>query len=422
MSQDPHKQEPPTAGSAAEAAMAGAEAGAEAGPVVPKRLASMDAYRGFVMFLMMAEVLRLSEVAKAFPESGFWKLLAFHTSHVEWVGCSLHDLIQPSFSFLVGTALAYSLAARAARGQSVGRMALHTLWRSLLLVLLGVFLRSLGAEQTNWIFTDTLSQIGLGYPFLFLLGFASQRVRWGALGLIMVGYWAAWALYPLPAPGFDPASVGVPAEWTHDATGLAAHWNKNRNLGQAFDLWFLNLFSRAEPFLFNRGGYLTLSFIPTLGTMLLGLIAGAWLRSETDPKRIVRKLCMAGVVGLVLGLALHALGVCPLVKRIWSPTWVLFSGGWCFLLLAAFYAAIDWRGRAGWAFPLIVIGMNSIAAYCIAHLWEEFIVSNFKTHLGQGVFLSAGETWAPLLQGAVVLFVYWLILWWMYRRRLFLKI
>ena len=82
------------------------------------RLASIDAYRGFVMFLMMAEVLRLSRVARAVPESGFWKFLGWHQSHVEWVGCSLHDLIQPSFSFLVGVALPFSIASRAARGQS----------------------------------------------------------------------------------------------------------------------------------------------------------------------------------------------------------------------------------------------------------------------------------------------------------------
>jgi predicted acyltransferase len=156
--------------------------------------------------------------------------------------------------------------------------------------------------------------------------------------------------------------------------------------------------------------------------MLLGLIAGGWLRNEAEPKRAVRRLAIAGAIGLALGVALHALGICPLVKRIWTPTWVLFSGGWCFLLLAAFYAVLDWRGWRRWAFPLIVIGMNSIAAYCIAHLIEGFIVSSFKTHLGQGVFFLFGETFAPLLQGAVVLLAYWLILWWMYRRRLFLRI
>src|SRR3954447_9962839 len=112
----------------------------------PPRLASIDAYRGLVMFLMMAEALRLCAVSRAIPESPFWKFLCSHQTHVEWVGCSLHDLIQPSFSFLVGVALPFSLAARIARGQSKGRMVAHALWRSLLLVLLGIFLRSVGRE------------------------------------------------------------------------------------------------------------------------------------------------------------------------------------------------------------------------------------------------------------------------------------
>src|ERR1700720_471869 len=88
------------------------------------RVGSVDAYRGFVMFLMMAEVLRLSQVARALPDSGFWRFLAYHQTHVEWAGCSLHDLIQPSFSFLVGVALPFSLASRAVRGQNRGIMLL----------------------------------------------------------------------------------------------------------------------------------------------------------------------------------------------------------------------------------------------------------------------------------------------------------
>ena len=134
----------------------------------PTRFTSIDAYRGFVMLLMMAEVLRICEVAKALPDSAFWSFLCWHQSHVEWVGCSLHDLIQPSFSFLVGVALPFSLASRAGRGQSVREQSLHAAWRAILLILLGVFLRSVGRSQTYWTFEDTLSQIGLGY-FLSLI-------------------------------------------------------------------------------------------------------------------------------------------------------------------------------------------------------------------------------------------------------------
>lgn len=382
----------------------------------------MDAYRGLVMFLMMAEVLRLGAVAAKFPDSGFWKFLETQTSHVEWVGCSLHDLIQPSFSFLVGVALPYSIASRLARGQSRTLMTGHALWRALLLILLGVFLRSVGKAQTNWTFEDTLSQIGLGYPVLFVLGLRSPRIQWAALGVILAGYWAAWALYPRPGPDFDYAAVKVPADWAHHAAGFAAHWNKNSNLGSAFDQWFLNLFPRATPFVANGGGYLTLSFIPTLGTMILGLIAGGWLRSDLSNQQKLQRLLIGGALCLLLGLVLHALGLCPLVKRIWTPSWTLFSGGWCFLLLAAFYLVIDVGGRRGWAFPLIVIGMNSIAAYCLAHLIESFILGSLRTHLGPEFFRNVAGNFAPLGQGAAVLLVLWGILYWMYRRKLFLRI
>ena len=244
------------------------------------RNVAMDAYRGLVMLLMMAEVLRLARVAHAFPGNWFWAFLAYNQTHVDWAGCSLHDIIQPSFSFLVGVALPYSIASRLLKGQTFGVLFAHALWRSLLLIALGIFLRSMHSPQTNFTFEDTLTQIGLGYPFLFLLGFRSPRWQWTALAVILTGYWLAWALYPVPGPGFDYQAVGVPATWQHHYTGFAAHWNKNSNLGAAFDQWFLNLLPRAKPFVANSGGYLTLSFIPTLGTMLLGLSRGPMAARE----------------------------------------------------------------------------------------------------------------------------------------------
>jgi heparan-alpha-glucosaminide N-acetyltransferase len=395
---------------------------APAKTALPARLGSLDAYRGLVMFLMMAEVLELRRVSRALPGNGFWEFLAHHQSHVEWVGCSLHDLIQPSFSFLVGAALPFSLASRAARGQPRFGMTLHAFWRALVLVLLGVFLRSIGASQTYWTFEDTLSQIGLGYGILFLLGLKSIRWQWSALALILVGYWAAFALYPLPGSDFDYARVGVPSDWPHLMSGFAAHWNKNSNLAWAFDTWFLNLFPREKPFVDNGGGYATLSFIPTLGTMLLGLIAGGVLRSDRRPWAKIKWLVAAGVIGLLSGSLLGWLGVCPVVKRIWTPSWVLFSGGWCFLLMAGFYAVMDVVGFKWWAFPLVVIGMNSIAAYCMAHLFDGFVSSSFRTHLGPDAFKFLGQPYAPLLHGAAILAVLWLLLYWMYRRKIYLRI
>src|ERR1700686_4318942 len=128
----------------------------EAGPVQPvARNVSIDAYRGFVMLLMMAEVLQLSRVAAAYPASLFWKILAFNQTHVQWFGCSLHDTIQPGFSFLVGVALPYSIASRIAKGARFTELFWHALWRSLVLIALGVFLRSMDHSMTYFTFEHT---------------------------------------------------------------------------------------------------------------------------------------------------------------------------------------------------------------------------------------------------------------------------
>jgi heparan-alpha-glucosaminide N-acetyltransferase len=381
-------------------------------PTTP-RLGSMDAYRGFVMLLMLAEVLDLQAVSRALPESSVWRFLAGQQSHSAWAGCTLHDLIQPSFSFLVGVALPFSLASRAALGQPQWKMTAHAWWRALLLVLLGIFLRSVGAERTVWTFEDTLTQIGLGYPLLYWLGARPPRVVAVALGLILVGYWALWVFYPLP-----PQEVAS----AHGLAGFFAHWNGVVNPAVAFDRWFLNGFPRSEAFVGNPGGYVTLSFIPTLGTMLLGLMAGRWLKADFSPAARIRKLVMAGIGFLSGGLVLHMIGFCPIVKPVWTPAWTLFSGGACFLLMASFYAVIDVRGWRRWAFPLVVIGMNSIAAYVMAHLMGDFIRESFRTHLGAGLFALSGVAYAPVFNGLAILAIYWLILLWLYRRRIFLKI
>lgn len=385
------------------------------------RVGSIDAFRGFVMLLMLTEAMDIPDVAKSLSGNELWSFLGHQFSHSTWIGCSLFDLIQPSFSFLVGVALPYSLARRITVGQPQWHRTLHAFWRALLLICLGVFLRSVGRAETFWTFKDTLSQIGLGYGFLYLLALRSVRVHWVALTVILISYWLLFALYPLPGSGFD---------WNHAGTspdqllpGFAGHWSLNTNPAWAFDVWFLNLFPQAHPFRYaDDGGYCTLSFIPTLGTMILGLIAGGVLRSERAPLGKVRWLAIAGVIGLAAGWLMGALGICPVVKRIWTPSWVLFSGGWCMLILAGFYLVMDVWNRRAWAFPLKVVGMNSIAVYVISWVCVDFISNALLCHLGHRVFEVFGGTYEPLLLGAGVMLVEWLVLWWMYRRKIFLRI
>jgi len=134
------------------------------------------------------------------------------------------------------------------------------------------------------------------------------------------------------------------------------------------------------------------------------------------------RFLIAAAAGIASGWLLHALGVCPVVKRIWTPAWTLFSGGMCFLILAGFAWLLDVRGWRRWAFPSTVVGMNSIAAYLIAHLFEDFFRSSFRIHLGQRWAQVFGAGLEPLVEGAAILACYWLILFWMWRRKLFLKI
>lgn len=426
-------------------------------PAVLRRLASIDTFRGLVLFLMVAEILlQLHAVGKALPESQLWQFLRHHQTHADWEGASLHDLIHPSFTFLVGVALPFSLAGRLARGESLRRLMRHAAWRSVLLVALGIFLRSVDKPRTYFIFMDTLTQIGLGYFPLFLIGLAVYQpgrglawraaLPWAVLVVILVGDWAAFALYPVSADG------------EQYFRGFAAHWNKHTNLGAAFDSWFLNLFPQYDgrPFVAHPGGYTTLNFIPHLGTMLLGLIAGGWLKSlfsrlgdhadgarnaendhgkagvigvrlrqdAVDPRtsaEVLLRLVGVGVVCLALGLALDRLGICPIVKRLWTSSWVLFSGGWCFLILAGLYYLTDVRGYQAWTFPFVVLGVNSIAVYFMADLAAGFLLNTVQTHLGFALDVF-GAAYTPLLRGLPALAIFWLFFYWLHRRGFYVKL
>ncbi len=392
-------------------------------PIEPgRRLTSLDVFRGLTMVFMASEILGIAGVARDFPESGFARFLARMLDHVPWVGWGPWDLIQPSFMFMVGVALPFSIASRRAKGQEFGPQLAHTVWRAAVLVFLGIFLRSQGHLQTYFTFEDVLTQIGLGYVFLWLLGHTGVRVQWAAASAILVGYWAAFALYPLPPAGFDSATVGVPADWPHHLHGFAQHWDKNTNLASRVDQWFLNLFPRDSLFVYNGGGYNTLNFIPSLATMIFGLLAGGVMRSGRAAREKLRLLLVYGAAGVAIGAVLHLVGVSPLVKRIWTPSWAIFSAGWAALFLAFFYYVIDMKGYRRWSLPFLVVGMNSIAMYTLVHVGEHYTVESLQIHLGRAPFEVFGTEYAGILLGAAALAIFWGIIGWMYHRRIFIRI
>lgn len=444
------------------------------GDVSGNRIMSIDAYRGFVMLAMASSGFGFSALAK--PESvqkladagiqiPSWLLqtLAYQFDHVAWTGCGFWDLIQPSFMFLVGVALPFSYSRRATEGQSSGSQFRHVLWRSFVLVALGVFLSSNWSKQTNFTFVNVLSQIGLGYPLLYLLRERSLRAQFAVTAVILVGYWGWFANYTIPSQQFDDVKAAISerhpkllqshpepeAEWSQ-FSGFGSHWNKHINAAAEVDRKLLNRLPReGEPFRdqkfwVNEGGYQTLNFIPSIATMLLGLMAGTVLRSTQPDGQKVKWLLKAGAICFGISMALDtsiwpiAIPGCdwhfaPIVKRIWSPGWAVFSSGWTFWMLAAFYWLIDIRQWRRWSWPLMIVGMNSIAMYVMAQLMKSWVGGAMKTHFatldalfgwehGINHFLFGESPLAIPLGHAARLFGLWLICVWLYRRKIFVRV
>lgn len=457
-------------------------------PRDPGRLASLDAFRGFVMLMLAAGGFGIAQFSEIDAESPVWESvnrdtwqkIGFHFRHPAWrsnflpsfledtaladndtafvrFGVSFWDLIQPAFMFMVGVAMPFSNARRWADGQNAAGRFLHAVWRAVALVLLGVFLYSLGSDRTNWIFPNVLAQIGLGYLFAYMLLPLRSWVQIGLLAALLGGYWGLFKMEP-PPENYDYASVNASAERGEVYEGKFAPWSKNANFAHSFDLRLLNmlrtlseedmekyeiptdardwapetlrnwLFANDEPFPFNSGGYQTLNFIPSIGTMILGMLCGQLLLSTAGAGRKLGLLLLGGAVCLVLGLAAGEFA-CPIVKRIWTPSWVLFSGGYVIWMLAAFYFVFDVLPLKALAFPLAVFGMNSLAVYLMGELlrsWtREKIVKVHLTGVLETIFGAdklQANMFGPIIYAAATVFVFWLVTLWMNSRKIFVRL
>jgi predicted acyltransferase len=156
--------------------------------------------------------------------------------------------------------------------------------------------------------------------------------------------------------------------------------------------------------------------------MILGLVTGEWLKGPKSKPEKLRGMAIAGVALILGGLVLQWAGICPIVKRVWTSAYTLYSGGIVILMLAGFYALIDWKGYRRWAFPLVVVGMNSIAIYFMSWTMEDFVRSSLQIHLGAVLPHLVSATFLPIAVGILVMLIFWSILLWMYRRKIFLRI
>jgi heparan-alpha-glucosaminide N-acetyltransferase len=351
------------------------------------RLVSLDAYRGLIMLTLLC-----GGVFHSLAGHPIWGWLAWHNEHVEWEGAVYWDLIQPAFMFMVGVAMPFAFAVRAARGDTWGSQARHALRRAAMLVLIGVLLDHVGADRVQIGFMRVLQQIAVGYLVAFLVLGRSLATQAAAVAAILVAYQALWMANPWNGPG-GPWAQG------------------NENIGSALDLWLLGRH--------YTGYYVGMNAIPSSATIILGVMAGQHVLASRDARRTSVTLLLAGLAMIAVGLAVSPWF--PIVKRIWTPSFTVYSAGWTTLLLAAFYWAVEVQGWRRWTFPLLVVGMNSIAAYIIGNAFGGWFRSATRAWL-ELLGPALGPVWLPVLQRALFALTAWTVLLWLYRRRVFFKL
>ena len=358
----------------------------------PDRLRSLDALRGFDMFWIAGGAVLVQALAEA---TGWGPLvwMESQTHHTEWHGFSFWDLIFPLFLFIAGVAMPYSLTARIERGHDRRRLHLHVVRRGLSLVALGfVYNGLLAFDWEHMRYASVLGRIGLGYMFAALIvmncGVRAQ-VMW--LVGILLGYWAAMSWIPVPEFGAGNLEPGETlADWV-DRTFLPGRLHRTVRDPEGI-----------------------LSTVPAVATALLGAMAGHRLRmGSVAGLRKVGELAGAGVAAMLLGALWHL--VFPLNKNLWSSSFVLFAGGLSLALLAAFYLVIDVWGFRRWSLFFVVIGMNAITIY----LLEAFV--DFDG-LAAVVFAHAPRKLHAGLLPLGGIFLRWVLLYGMYKKKLFLRV
>ena len=378
-----------------------------------ERLVSVDAYRGFVMLAMVSAGLGMQKLIG----DPTWGWLADQLEHRDWEGCTFWDLIQPSFMFIVGVAMPFSFAVRQARGATWSAQFLHAVRRALTLIALGIFLDSFHTNPPTIFvqFIRVLQQIAIGYLLAFLVLHKGPRVQAIAAGLLLVLHTAAFLLY-VRGTNFSP-------------------WEKGANFGLALDVW-LHL-----PL--SKGGYVTFNAISSTATILFGVLCGELLRSSAPRPRKLLILIVAGLGGLAAGAALapeyirwaltERLGLgslaervalptlVPMVKRLWTSSFALYAAGWTCLMLALFYGVIDVLGYRRWTFPLVVVGMNSIAVYMAAGTLTGPIRQAVRPFFNP-LLQRLPEAWQPVGLSVLVTLGLWLFCYWLYRHRIFFKV
>lgn len=365
----------------------------------PRRLLSLDALRGFDMFWISGG----EEIVHALAEATGWTgaiIMAHQLTHPAWNGFRAYDLIFPLFLFLSGVSAPFSLGTRLERGDDRNKMLRKVVQRGLTLVLLGVIYNN-GLQikpLAEMRFPSVLARIGLAGMFAQIIYlYTTTKTQYIWFVSLLLGYWAFVMLVPVPGCGVGQMTIECNPVSYIDHLIIPGHLHKGIHDPEGL-----------------------ISTLPAIATGLLGIFAGNLLRTDERNLSKTKKvlyLLAAGIVFLIVGKVWDF--VFPINKNLWTSSFVLFVGGWSLLLLAIFYWVIDIRNWNRWAWVLAVIGMNSILIYMASH-FIDFEFTAVRTFRGIVKYFS--EPYQKVFYATGYVIVEWLMLYFLYKKKVFLKV
>ena len=357
------------------------------------RLTSLDFFRGVTMFLLVGESTRLYELLREPALKGtLLGAIGWQLEHHPWNGLHFWDLVQPFFMFIVGVAMPFAIGKRWQRGDSWRQTFHHALIRSGLLLFFGWALYCIGPGRLTFELWDVLAQLSFTYLVAFLMMRKSAPVQIGFTFLLLIATELLYRLWPVP--GFNQPFV------------------PDHGFGAWVDLAIMRKLSEGHWVAFNA--------MPTTAHTMWGVVTGQVLKSSRTAWQKIRILLIAGAVGVVVGYALNP--VTPIIKRICTSSFVIVSGGWCLLALAFSYWLIDVMGQKKWSVFFNIVGMNSLFIYLFTNTggaeWFRRVTRSFT----MGLFLWAGTLPAEIVTSLVVWGMLWGLCYWLYKKRIFIKI
>ena len=352
------------------------------------RLLSLDFFRGMTMFLLIGTLyptLRDSNVP-------FLSAIGWQFEHRYWDALTFYDFIEPFFMFILGVAIPFSIASRQRKGQTSKQITKHALGRAVILFALGILIYWVDAGKTVFRLWNVLTQMSVGYLFAFLLVKRAVKIQILVSLLLLLCTDLVYRFWPVA--GFNQPFI------------------PDHNFGSWFDLLVMGVLESDHWVSFN--------FIPTTAFIIWGAIAGLILRGETRYQEKVKILLLAGGLGIIAGFALEP--ITPMIKRIATSSVVLETGGWCFITLALSYWVIDIKKIKTIPFFFAIVGMNPLFIYLFTQLGGSSFLQNIASPFGYALFFWANNYLVVLVTELLTWFMLWYICFWLYKRKIFIKI